>query len=460
MSKRNLTLLIIVLIIIIIVVFGFLYYNKPVSPAGNNTSGTNFFSQFNPFASNKTTTPPATTAPVTVSGYQPPATQIIKLQKVSSMPIAGFTMFSKERLVAIPVTATSTTDLIPSSVTTATTTTSNTTTSSTTTKKVVKKPMAPLTEFALALRYVARATGNIYETFADNIQEGQFTTTVIPKVYDAYFGNSGNSVVMRYLQGDGKTIETFWGNLPKEILGADTIADNTIKGSLLPNNIKNISVSPDASSIFYLFDNGNDMIGTTLNFLTSKKVQILDSPFTEWSSWWGNNKMITLTTKPASSVPGYMYTMDSSGKNFNQVLSSINGLTTEASPDGKLILYGDNNLNLNVYNISTNTSTLLGVRTLPEKCVWGSASDVVYCAVPRSVSSGQYPDSWYQGEISFSDQFWKIDIKTGNTTMLVDPLTVNGGGDIDGIKLALDNGQNYLFFVNKKDSFLWEFSLK
>ncbi len=85
------------------------------------------------------------------------------------------------------------------------------------------------------MRYVAKATGNIYETFADNIQEGQFTTTVIPKVYDAYFGNSGNSVVMRYLQTDtGKRIETFVGNLPKEYLGADTITNNTIKGSLLP----------------------------------------------------------------------------------------------------------------------------------------------------------------------------------------------------------------------------------
>ena len=31
---------------------------------------------------------------------------------------------------------------------------------------------------------------------------------------------------------------------------------------------------------------------------------------------------------------------------------------------------------------------------------------------------------------------------------------------LDGIKLALDAGENYLFFVNKKDSFLWELNLK
>jgi len=313
---------------------------------------------------------------------------------------------------------------------------------------------------ALALRYVAKATGNIYETFADTIQEGQFSTTIIPKVYDAYFGNNGSSVVMRYLQSDGETIATFIGTLPKEYLGADTIADNQITGSLLPNNIKSVSLSPDTSSMFYLFDDGDNMIGTTLNFTTNKKVQVFNSPFTEWSSVWGNSNVISLTTKPASGIPGYLYQMDQSGKNLTQTLGNVSGLTTLASPNGKLILYGDDNFNLNIYNTSTNTSTLLGVKTLPEKCVWSSDNATIYCAVPESVPVNQYPDAWYQGEVSFNDQFWKIDIATGNTTMLVDPITVPGGQEIDGIKLAVDSGENYLFFVNKKDSYLWEFNLK
>ena len=467
MSKRNFILLIIVLIILILGVFGFLYFNRSSSSGTSYSApGTNFFAQFNPFGS-KTTTPPVTnpTTPVTPPVTTPVAN--VKLKKVSSMPIAGFTVFSKERLLPLPILPTPTTaPVVDGGTTTSSTQTTpgTTTTPSTTTTKAANtkttKPTAPLTEFATVLRYVARATGNIYETFADTIAEGQFTTTIIPKVYDAYFGNCGNSVVMRYLQPDGQTIETFIGNLPKEYLGADTISTNTITGSLLPNNVKSISLSPDNSSIFYLFNSGTDMIGTTLNFLTNRKVQIFDSPFTDWTSWWPNSQTITLTTKPAGSVQGYMYAMSQSGTNFNQVLSNINGLTTMTSPDGKLILYGDNNLDLSIYNINTNSSTLVGVKTLPEKCVWGSGSDVVYCAVPRSiVSTAQYPDAWYQGEVSFSDQIWKIDIKTGNTTMLVDPLTVPGGEDIDGIKLQLDSAGNYLFFVNKKDSFLWEFNL-
>ena len=53
-----------------------------------------------------------------------------------------------------------------------------------------------------------------------------------------------------------------------------------------------------------------------------------------------------------------------------------------------------------------------------------------------------------------------MDLKTGNTTLLVDPVLVQNGEDVDGIKLAVDDGENYLFFVNKKDSFLWKLDLK
>ncbi|MBU0998803.1 hypothetical protein KKG24_00625, partial [Patescibacteria group bacterium] len=87
------------------------------------------------------------------------------------------------------------------------------------------------------------------------------------------------------------------------------------------------------------------------------------------------------------------------------------------------------------------------------------ASNAIYCGVPKSITNNRYPDTWYQGEVSFSDQIWKIDIKTESATLLLDPITISGE-DIDSIKLMLDSNENYLFFINKKDSFLWEFNLK
>jgi hypothetical protein len=441
MSKRNLILLIIILVVIVAIIFGFFYFYQPANQTGEDAEGTNFFANFLPFGGSKTVTPTDTTTPVDVSGYIPTSEEearAIKLTKVSGFPIAGFGVFMKERFKDVPIVIpTEQVELLPQTTT----------------------PIAPPTEFMPALRYVNKATGNIYQTFADRIDERKFSSTIIPRVYEAYFGNKGDSVVMRYLKTDNKTIETFFGTLPKEYLGADSAGTSEIKGSFLPENISDISVSPDASKMFYLFDVGDNTAGVTLTLQTGAKIQVFDSPFTEWLSSWPNYKMITITTKPSTNVLGYMYAINPDRKDLNKVLGGINGLTTLASPNGKMVLYGDNNLSLNIFNIDTGGSTLLGIKTLPEKCVWGTASDIIYCAVPKFVDRVQYPDSWYQGEVSFSDEIWKIDVASGNTTMILDSISISGE-EIDGIKLSLDENQNYLFFMNKKDSYLWELSLK
>jgi hypothetical protein len=464
MSKRNFILLIIILILAVIAFFGFLYLNPgtPV-PGTSNNPGINFISKFNPFGNNKPA-PTNTTPPVDNGGNtNNPVTEIPKLVKISSMPVAGFTIFTKERLKDVPITPI----VIPSTTGTGDTTQNPPATSApiVVNNKPAVKPTPPPTEFAPALRYVDKALGFIYQTFADKIAETKISKTTIPMVYDAYFGNNGDSVVMRYLKGDSNIIETFLGTIPKELLGGDTATGNDeIKGTFLPENIKDISISPDASKIFYLFINGgissSSMIGTTLNLKDNKKVQVFDSLFTEWLSHWSNTNTITLTTKPSSNVPGYMYSVNLNNKNLTRILSNISGLTTLASPDGRMILYGDSNLSLFVYHTDTGNTDVLGVRTLPEKCVWSKASDIIYCAVPKSIDIGQYPDTWYQGEVSFNDQLWKIGVKSGTQNMLADPVTFGSGEGIDAIKLATDEKENYLFFVNKKDSFLWKLDLK
>lgn len=448
MSKRNFILLIIVLIIITTAFYWFLYFQKGTpTNTDNGSDGTNFISQFNPFGQTKT--PNTENKPGTITETNPtqtPETVKTKLMKISSVPIAGYTSFMKERLKEVPAPTT-----IP-----------------TTEEKTPVNNKAPSpkndTEFSLALRYVEKSGGNIYQTFVDKIMERKFGGVVIPIVYDAYFGNKGNEVIMRYLKSDNQTIETFSGNLPKEYIGGDSVENNEIKGDFLPDNIKDISISPDNLKAFYLFNlknsSGENQIGTILNFGDKKKTQVFDSPFTEWLSQWGNMKNINLTTKASGVAPGYMYSVDLSKKTLSQVFGGINGLTTLGSPDGKMVLYGDSSLSLYIYDINTKNSEPLQINTLPEKCVWGKASDIVYCAVPKSVSQLLYPDAWYQGEVSFNDAIWKIDLKNGNSTMLVDPETISIGERVDAIKMTLDEGENYLFFINKKDNFLWKLDLK
>jgi len=458
MSKRNFILLIVFLTLLVGGVLIFFYITRPQVGDPTNTdadSGTNFIAQFNPFGTSRTITPPNDTnngAPTNPGDTQTPGGGVqLKLTRVSSMPIAGYTVYMKERYKSVPEVIPVAAEPVPDAAQT-----NPATTTKTPTPKVV--PTAPPTEFVPALRYVDRATGNIFQTFTDAIEERKFTTTVIPQVYEAFFGNKAESVTMRYLREDDRTIATFVGSLPKELLGADSAEDNEIKVTYLPDNITAFSVSPDGLKSFYLFNSADSAVGIVATGVTSKS-QVFDSAFTEWLTDWPNTSLLALSTKPSKNVPGYLYALDPAKKTFKKVLGDVSGLTTLVSPNGKLVLYGDGNLSMGIYNIETRETATVSLSGMPEKCVWAKTNDFIYCSVPKNTTGGEMPDDWYKGEVTFSDAIWKIDIANGNTELIMDPVNTQGGQDMDGIKLSLDDTGTYLFYVNKKDSYLWQLNL-
>ncbi len=151
MQKRNFILLIIVLVVVVGALFGYLYLTRNTVP-GVESEGTNFISRFNPFGvknNNPDSTKPIPEYPPGGEDPETPA-ETLKLSRVSSMPVAGYTVFSKERLKELPKTvpseeAAASTDATASAETTPT-------------KPKTTKPTPPPTEFATALRYIDRAT--------------------------------------------------------------------------------------------------------------------------------------------------------------------------------------------------------------------------------------------------------------------------------------------------------------
>lgn len=432
MSKKILILIIVIIILSVSALLIFSSFTKDnTQTKTTDGDGTNFLSEFFPFWRNNNKSDQGTkNQPADVSGTGSSAENLNmeRLAKVSNLPIAGYTVFNQERY------------------------------KEESTINTEESPISPEIETVPSLRYVERSTGNVYQSFVDKNTERKLTVTTVPQIYEAYLGNNGESVIMRYLKGDNKTIESFIGSLPKEILGGDT-SSNGLNGSFLPENITDMSVSPNSMFIFYLFNSGDSVLGITADANGKQKNQVFASPFTEWLTSWPNDRMITLTTKPSYSFSGFMYALDPNTKKLTKILDGIKGLTTLTSPSGKMVLYGNNNLALKIYNIDTESSSTVGIKTLPEKCVWSKTSMFLYCSVPKYASGMNYPDTWYQGEISFSDEIWKINIENGNTTLLADPVLFSGGEEIDGIKLGLDEAEKYLFLINKKDSTFWKLVL-
>ncbi|MEN9582363.1 MAG: hypothetical protein RL641_317 [Candidatus Parcubacteria bacterium] len=319
------------------------------------------------------------------------------------------------------------------------------------------KPLPVETEPVTIVRYIETSTGHTDETYLDVIELIKLTNTTVPKIAEGYFaGKGGTSAILRYAD-EKNIIQTFSGAIPEKSL----VPDTKLRGIYLPEETTTMAIAPDREKIFTISKSDNGVVGTISLPDGTKKNQILSLDYTEWVAGWPSAKFVAITTKPSAKVPGYLYTIDTASKIMKKVLGGVNGLTTLTSPDMKKVLFSrsvNGGMTSSIY--STDAKSIIplpGANTLPEKCVWQSAT-ILYCAVPSYLPSVDYPDAWYQGAISFNDQIYKIDLNDYTSIVVGNPSSVNA--TIDATNLVVDPANTYLVFINKKDGSLWSLDLQ
>jgi len=400
---------------------------------------TNIFQKFNPFGSSEKTTPTGNTeteTPTTDIGEG--IKEVSKFYQITKFSIAGATFLEDER--PLPKKEKVVDEVIREEVLV----------DSKTTKTAVKKvvvPPEPTTEIVPSLRYVERATGHVYQMYLDTKVEGKVSNSTIPSVYETIFDGTASSIIYRYFSPENKTITSFLA-----LLGGTN--------SLFLNpDILEISLSPDKNSFFFITKNKNGSVGYTRSFNNTKTNQVFTSSFSEWLPQWAKDRNVFLTTKPSYLVEGSVFSLDITNGTLSKLFGGVAGLTTLANKDGSVLLFGaslDTGPRLNIFNIKNHTSIDLKTYGLPEKCVWSSDNINVYCAVPNTIMGTQFPDSWYQGLVSFDDYFVKINTNTGDVYNLGNSSKET---PIDGTHLFLDKKESTLFFTNKKDATLWSLSI-
>lgn len=437
MSKKTLTIIIAVSIISLLGGVGVMFFSKgntsqeTTSEDGGGLKFRDFFTIGGGGGTQEdnTTENETTEIPFEESTTTPEVAQ--KLRQISFEPTTGYGTLTFEREIVPEV-------IVPPTIIESST-----------------PPVPKKFEQISSVRYQDKTTGHIYHTYLDKINPEKISNTTIPKVHHSYFVNKGEGLIDQYLTVT-RSIETYYGGLTKDTEGNYI----SLVGSFLPKDILDMSVSLDASKIFYLSTIEGGVVGTVASPKGDSKVQVFTSKFSEWISQFPNNKLVTLTTKASARSLGYMYTVDTTTKSFDKVLGGITGLTTLTSPDGKNIIYSSTHtggFSSNIYNKETKKALTLGLTTLPEKCVWSGDSKNAYCAVPQTIQNAEYPDAWYQGIVSFNDSFWKLDTETNIFELVYDSATE--GRSFDGINLQLSPDEKYLLFMNKGDNQLWGITL-
>ncbi len=308
------------------------------------------------------------------------------------------------------------------------------------------------------LRFIDRAVGNAYEYVpASNTAPMRLTNTTIPKIEEAVWSSNGENVLLRTLENDSDNISTFSGKINP---AGTSSQPGEMAGTFLASNITEAAINPSGNRVFELNTkpSGAGSFGITAIFDGSNKKQVFDSPITYWNISWPNDSLLAFNTKPSSDYSGYLFFFNMQTGSMSEILGNMAGLSTVTNSDASMIAYSqsqDNGFSLNIYDNKKKIAENISLPTLADKCIWGSKDNtVLYCAVPISINPDKYPDSWYQGSETFSDDIWKIDAQKQEIS-LVYQIGSSGADYVDATDLKISPDDNYLAFTNKKDLSLW-----
>jgi hypothetical protein len=295
------------------------------------------------------------------------------------------------------------------------------------------------------VRYIDRQSGNIYEYGALSRTLTRLSDKTLPGIQEASWTPDGSMVFARFLAkvSGQQTLDTY------------ALPANGIGGYFLPQNLSQASVV-GSSTLFTLAQGSDSSIGTISGVDGSSPRSIFSSPLTQFVVTASHGTYIAVT-KASASLPGYIFSV---GSSFTPIIGPYNGLTALISPSGSQLLYSYTDgsaYHMAILNLANGSVTALPIATLAEKCVWKADSSALFCAVPTAFS-GNLPDDWYQGAVSFSDRIWKIDLASHLATLVLDPATTVKNG-IDAVSLSIDPNGQVLVFTNKKDLSLWSYSL-
>lgn len=314
------------------------------------------------------------------------------------------------------------------------------------------------TDSGVVVRYVEKTTGNLYQVNPETLERIRITNTTYPRVQKAYIHKNGDRVFLQTINNN--VIETQLGIVGTSSSTTTNEGASQLLLSPLPNNLRNMTQSRDGISVLYTRAT-SDGVGVYTNTFDTTSEFLFESAFTDWKFEHLNNELLSATTRASNGIVGYAYTIDVNDGSFTKIIEAP-GLTSTFSNNGQFGLYTINNdqtLDLKTINNETGEIGEPAFETLIDKCVWSSQYvDGAYCAVPASSNQNDMPDSWYKGLTSTSDVLWEVDVNRSVTRLLVNP--EDFGNEVDVINLHVDENDDYIFFINKKDSTLWAVNLK
>lgn len=282
-------------------------------------------------------------------------------------------------------------------------------------------------------------TGKFYAADADGKNVRELSSQLFPNAQSITWNKQGNKAVVMF-PDSSKILYDF----------------NSKKQYTLPKESDNYSFSPSGDQIAYKYlpQDANDRYivtsnpdGSSVKFIEKIGDQANDVNV----SWSPTSQVVATYRKSVDANSQEVYFIGQNKENFKSAVTEGRGFQGMWSPDGSKMLYSvynaDTQYNPSLYIMSASGDDIGGgrtgfqIQTWPDKCAFSSSGDKVYCAVPKFLD----PGSGLQAEASVitSDQFYSIDIVSGNSQLIALPASQVSAGN-----MFLGTDGKTLYFTN------------
>jgi hypothetical protein len=298
------------------------------------------------------------------------------------------------------------------------------------------------------LHYVEMGTGHVYTINTQSGESTRISATTFPQTVVAEISNDG-----RYY--------AFLGASATKVapLTIGSIATATVSITKSYEGTASAVAFNDAGSLYIMSREGDVSSAVTYTVESNSSAPLFTLPFLEATVQWNKERggAHLVYPKPAATLEGQLYRV--TGTSFTRLPIQGLGLTAIQSGDVTLYTVVENRRLISYfYHSQLNLSDPLNSPVLTEKCVSLSNEGSFICAQDRSQTNLRSQDTWYTGEVTFSDTVWLLDGNTLTGELLFDGLE-ESGRQLDMIELTLNPTGEVLYFINKLDNTLWMYEL-
>lgn len=300
-------------------------------------------------------------------------------------------------------------------------------------------------------RFIEKSTGHIFEADLSTGEKKLISNTTLPKIFESAWNEKGDKILLKYLEDEQVRV------VSSQIVGSST------QGVILPQDAQSFGYLPGSDNIFYFIPTGRDKESGTViraNFENQSQREIYSSPYLDFIVSWPKSNILSLATRPSGLASGFLYQYNPLTGSFKKILGDILGMEVKWAENGKsLVVSSYSQINsapvLRFYDLEKEEFLNANFTGLAQKCAFSKIDDdLVYCALSKNPPPALYPDEWHQGLVSLNDEFWQINLKTGETKLIYNEQF------FDVWRVEPDDNDEFLYFQDRSQEFLWALKIK